>query len=164
MSESEVISLIYAEFLKVLGGSAVLLAALSAFLGKIWINRIANKESQQREQRIAEVRSKLEQQNSELNARLDASIQRSVFVDKLQFEHEYSVYKQAWEALYELRKATLHLRPMMDWIVVGETDEERMTNRINAFVDPFNTYRDIIEKNKVHRTLPGNAAFILRKK
>jgi len=63
---------------------------------------------------------------------------RTVFVDKLQFEHEHAIYKQAWETLYLLLKATLQLRPTIDFFNPDESEEERMNGRMNAFVDPFN--------------------------
>jgi len=45
MTETEIATIVYSELLKVLGGVAVVLAALSAFLGKVWIDRIASRES-----------------------------------------------------------------------------------------------------------------------
>lgn len=148
MTEVEIVTVVYSELLKVLGGAAFVLAALSAFLGKVWINRIANREAQVREERIAEVRASFEQQNDSIRAQLNVAVERTVFVDKLQFEHEYAIYKQAWECLYALRQATLRMRPIMDYVDPKEPKEDRMLSRMNAFVEPFNAYRDLIEKSK----------------
>ncbi len=148
MNQSDIVSLIYFELIKVAGGATVVLAALSAFLGRVWINRIANREAQLRDERLAELKASFDIQNAELKARLDASVQRTVLVDKIQFEHEYTIYKQAWESLFALHKSTLQLRPMMDSIDPSESKQDRMKRRIGAFVAPYNAFRELIEKNK----------------
>lgn len=148
MNETEVVAVVYSELLKVAGGIVVVLGALSAFLGRVWINRIANLETQAREEKLAELRSVFEKQNAELKAKLDVGLQRTVFIDKLQFEHEYTIYKQAWESLVVLRQATLRLRPTFDSTDPNESKEERMKRRKGAFVEPFNACRDAIEKSK----------------
>lgn len=148
MNEIEVVAVVYSELLKVAGGIVVILGALSAFLGRVWINHIANRETQAREEKLAEFRAMFEKQNAELKAKLDVGLQRTVFVDKLQFEHEYTIYKQAWELLDALRQATLRLRPRIDSVDPNESKEELMKRRIGAFVEPFNAYRDVIEKSK----------------
>ena len=148
MNQIDIITLIYSELLKVAGGAAVVLAGLSAFLGRVWINRIANREAQLREVRLAEIRDSFDKQNAELKARLDAGVQRTVLVDKIQFEHEYTIYKQAWESLFALQRATLQLRPIMDSLDPNESKEDRMKRRIGAFVAPYNAFRELIEKNK----------------
>ncbi len=59
METSEIVTLVYKELLKVAGGAAVVIGALSAFLGKVWISRIANAESQKREAAITELKAQL---------------------------------------------------------------------------------------------------------
>jgi hypothetical protein len=148
MDHAEVVAVVYGELLKVAGGAIVLLGALSAFLGRVWINRIANREAQVRDEKLAEVRASFERHNTELKARLDAAVQRTVFVDKLQFEHEYEIYKQAWGCLFSLQQATLQLRPTFDMVDVAESREDRMKRRMGKFVAPYNAYLEVIEKNK----------------
>lgn len=148
MLSQEVVSLIYQELLKVVGGAAVVLAGLSVFLSKVWSQRIARHEGEARDRRIAELKSQLDGQAAEMKAKLDVVVQRTVHVSKLQFEHEYEIYRAAWERLVSLRQATLSLRPTMDWIDSNETKEERMQKRIEAFREPHNTLLDVVEKNK----------------
>lgn len=148
MPSNEVIAVVYQELLKVAGGATVLLAALSVFLSKIWVERIARREGEDRDRRISELRSKIDAQAAELKAKLDASVQRTVHVSKLQFEHEYGIYKAAWERLFALRQATLSLRPTLDLYDPQETKEARMQKRMNAFTEPYNAFLDIVEKNK----------------
>lgn len=148
MPPNEVIALIYQELIKVAGGATVLLAALSIFLSKVWSERIARREGEDRDRRISELKSKIDAQAAELKAKLDATVQRTVHVSKLQFEHEYEIYKSAWERLFALRQATLSLRPTLDRYDPKETKEERMQRRMNAFAEPYNAFLDIVEKNK----------------
>ncbi|MBH2016811.1 MAG: hypothetical protein I8H88_10025 [Burkholderiales bacterium] len=148
MQDSEVVSLIYSELLKVAGGAAVVLAGLSVFLSKIWAERIARREGEERDKRITELKAQLDQQAVVLKLRMDAALQKTVHVSKLQFEHEYQIYKLAWEQLFSLRQATLSLRPVMDRFDLNESKEDRMRARMQAFTVPYNAFLDVIEKNK----------------
>jgi hypothetical protein len=148
MTESDTVSIVYSELIKVVGGATVVLAALSAFLGKVWAERIARREGEARDRRIGDLKAQIDQQAAELKAKLDASVQRTVHVSKLQFEHEYQIYRSAWEILFALRQATLSLRPIMDHIDPKETKEDRMNKRRLAFASPYNSFLDIIEKSK----------------
>ena len=148
MSDTDVIALIYQELLKVAAGATLILAALSAFLGKIWIGRIVNREMQRREAAIAELKAQLDKQASEFKAKLDVAIQRTVLVDKVQFEHEYEIYKKAWVRLFALQRATLQLRPTLDHIDPSESKEERMRRRIGNVREPYNEFSSHVETTK----------------
>lgn len=159
MNTADVAQIVYQELLKVAGGAAIVLAALSAFLGKIWIARIANRESQRRETEVAQLRSQLDRQSTELKAQLDrqgaelkaqldVSVQRTVFVDKLQFEHEYSIYKQAWKRLFALQQTTLAIRPTFDRIDPNESKEERIRRRLGSVAAPYNEFSKLVECNR----------------
>lgn len=148
MPPYEVVALTYQELIKVVGGATVLLAGLSIFLSKVWSERIARKEGEERDRRIAELNARIDGQAAEMRAKLDVAVQRTVHVSRLQFEHEYEIYKAAWERLFFLRQATLSLRPIMDWVDPGETKEQRKQKRMNAFREPYNAFLDVVEKNK----------------
>ena len=148
MSQTVVIAIVYQELLKVAGGATLLLAALSAFLSKVWIARIANREAQQREAAIAELKAQFDKQATELKSKLDVATQRTVLVDKVRFEHEYEIYKKAWELLFALQRATLQLRPTLDHIDPSESKEERMQRRIGNVQGPYNEFSLHIEITK----------------
>ena len=148
VNELEVTTIVYAELLKVVGGAAVVIAALSAFLGRIWAERIARREAHVLDEKLAAMKAAFEREHSELKAHLDVSGQRRILVDRVQFEHEYEIYKQAWAALFALKQVTLQLRPMLDHIDPSESREDRMKRRIGDFVKPFNSYLEIVEVNK----------------
>jgi hypothetical protein len=148
VDDSAVISIVYSELLKVVGGAAIVVAGFSAFLGKVWADRVAGKEARIRDEKLADLKASFERQNTELKARLDVSGQRQVLVDRVQFEHEYEIYKQAWAALVKLRQVTLQMRPTLDHIDVSESKEDRMKRRIGDFIAPFNSFSEIVEANK----------------
>ena len=148
MNNADVVKIVYEELLKVAGGVSVLVAALSAFLGKIWIERIANRERQRSDEKLARLQSQLDKQGDELRAKLDVGVQRTVLVDKVQFEHEYEIYRQAWERMVALRSAVLRVRPMLDQVDPKESKEERVARRIGECREPYNAFLEIIEKSK----------------
>jgi hypothetical protein len=148
MQHSEIVALIYTELLKVAGGATVVIAAFSGLLGKIWIDRIARREATIRDEKLAELKADLDRTTAQLQARLNVNVQRSVNVDKVQFEHEYATYRSVWECLFQLQIATLSLRPIMDRHDATETEEQRVQRRISEFVTPFNAYSKMVEANK----------------
>lgn len=48
MDHTTIVTIVYQELLKVIGGATVVIAALSAFLGHVWANRIAAREARVR--------------------------------------------------------------------------------------------------------------------
>ena len=62
MITSDIIAIVYPELLKVVGGVTVILAALFAFLGKTWLERISRKENELRDTKIAELNAQLVRQ------------------------------------------------------------------------------------------------------
>jgi hypothetical protein len=132
------------QIMTLLGGITVVLAALFGFIGKIWLSRIIEKEKNKLQTKILKIQNDL----SVTNRKLEAELQRSVHVDKTQFDHEFKIYKEVWAALVDLRTATQRLRPTLDYVDPKQPKEELMRERIAAFAEPFNGYLDIIEKNK----------------
>lgn len=137
----------------------VVLVSLGAFLGRVWSARIANNETAMREAAIAKLRgeidkyqaefkAQLDRQATEFKAQIDISAQKAIFIDKTQFEHEYEIYKLAWEKLVVMQQATLKLRPLLDYIDHNETKAQRMSRRIGDLTEPYNEYSALIEKNK----------------
>ncbi|CAH8202727.1 hypothetical protein [Vibrio aestuarianus] len=134
----------YYEVIELLGGMTIVLGALFAFIGKIWLSRVVerNKHELSTELRM------LEKDLNAANQKLDAQLQHSVFVSQVQFDREYKIYGEAWGHLVELKIATSQLRPLLDYINPEQTEEERKKERYDKFVDPFNEFSSHIEKNK----------------
>jgi hypothetical protein len=113
----------------VLGG-VLSSAAMFRWLGE----RILAKEKATHEKTLEEMKS---QYARELE-RLKAEIDRSVFVTRAQSETEFDAYKQAFEALAQVRIAMGMTRPMFSVNPEGETDEarrKRLFVRLGQLVD-----------------------------
>lgn len=117
------------EILGLLGGASVVITGLIAYLGNT---------------RLEAFKSNLAVANNKINAFID----RSTHVSKAQFDKEFGVYQEIWEAMIPLRQSTLTLRPMLDQTDPNQPEEERIKERLQKFGPAFMTYRDIIEKNK----------------
>ncbi|HAS6208304.1 TPA: hypothetical protein I7245_21155 [Vibrio vulnificus] len=79
----------------VLGGQTVVLGALFAFLGKIAINRINNKEISKANQSLAKLQSDLQKHSTRLSERNESV----VHTNKYLIEVEYNYYQKIWAAL-----------------------------------------------------------------
>jgi hypothetical protein len=148
MLDSEVVAIVYSELLKIAGGATVVLAGLSIFLSKLWSERIARREGEQRDRHIAELKAQLDQQAALVKARLDASVQRRIHVSKMQFDHEYEIYRLAWEKLFALRNETSSYRFVLEEFDPNESKHDWMSRRVKAFQDQYTAFLDVIEKNK----------------
>jgi len=135
MASNTVISL--QEIAAVLGGYTVVLGALFAFLGRVWVLRIVERE-----------KYSLQRQLDETNRKLQAELDRDLHISKTQFDNEFTNYKSIWVCLVDLRSSTLQIRPMLDYIDPNESKEDRLKLRLEKFRDSFNALREQIEKNK----------------
>lgn len=120
-----------------LGGYTLVVGALAAFLGRIWVFRIVERE-----------KFALQRQLDHTNRVLQADLDHRVHISKTQFDSEFANYKEIWALLVDLRMKTLRLRPMLDYVEPGETQQERLTKRLKEFGPAFTALRDTVEKNK----------------
>jgi hypothetical protein len=130
------------------GGSLIVTGALATWLGSVWKDRIAANEAEKREQRLAEVKASIERENAEQMARLGAGLEHLTLVDRIRFEHEYEVYKQAWALLVPLREAVLGIRPVVDYVDPAVPYEDRLNSRLAAVAEAFNAFLVVVEANK----------------
>jgi hypothetical protein len=123
--------------LTALGGYAVVLAALFAFIGKLWLSRIVERE-----------RNSLQRQLDETNRRLQAQLDQDLHIGKTQFDMELSNYRSIWASLVDLRTATLSIRPVMDSYDPKESKEERQMRRQTKAHEAFISVQEHVEKSK----------------
>lgn len=79
---------------------------------------------------------------------IKAKLEHSVFISKLQFENEFNIYKEIWNSLVDLRNATLRLRPVYEKTDSEMTEEEIKLAKLNLFVERYNDFYEVLEKNK----------------
>lgn len=148
MQPADVVTVVYAELLKVAGGATLIIAALSAFISKIWIDRITKAEGLKRDRELLELRMELERASAELKSARDIASQRHVLVDKVQFEHEYSIYRDAWSKLYALRQTTLRLRSIVQQRPLSELSPEDVQVKVLEFMEPYRAFQNVVAINR----------------
>lgn len=137
MEDSSAVTATLGQLIATLGGYAVVLAGLFAFVGKIWVSRIIERE-----------RSVLQHQLDETNKRLQFELDRDLHVGKAQFDLEISNYKAIWACLVDLRTATLAIRPVMDFHDPNESKEDRQKRRLLKAREALVSVQEQVEKNK----------------
>jgi hypothetical protein len=134
------------ELLLYFGGAQIALAALVGFLGRVWLNRI-------RERDKGSVLSKIEELKADLaatNERLRSTLEKGVHIHRVQFDAEFAAYRDVWDGLVEIANAALKLRPAMDRVPLSK--EERDAERMRRLQDFDNANR--LFRQKVHKMRP----------
>ncbi len=99
------------------GGGAVLIFALSSWLGKVWANRILEKDRARYEKEMEDFRQRGAKQQ---------------FVHQLQFEKEFDIYYKLWGRLIKLGRAADRFRPGLH-TSDGKSPEEHMKDFKTAY-------------------------------
>ena len=129
--------------LMVFGGVQLVLTSLVAWLGKVWLNRIHERDK-------GEILSAVEKLKADLaatNQRLQATLDKGLHVHRVQFDVEYGAYRDVWDSLVDIANCALKLRPAMDTIP-NDRDAERR-RRLEEF-DAANR----VFAQKVHKMRP----------
>jgi len=126
-------------------GKNTLLVGLAAYLGKLWATSIAQREQ-------AELDTKLEQIKSDIqkaNQRLDARLQKSIHVHRVQFEKEFEIYLGLSSSLVKLRNSFFslnrNLRPIHDDPVERK---KYWDEQAKDFITSYTDFRDVVDNNK----------------
>jgi hypothetical protein len=119
-----------------LGGGAMVLA-LSTWLGRVWANRILEKD-RARYQREAQKSLQL----------LRDRIERGQFAHRLQFETEFKVYRELWDKVARVKSAAMALRPIVDIVPRDKTPEQLKEERLAALSESFKPFKECYICNK----------------
>jgi len=120
-----------------LGGAGIVLAGLSGWLGEVWINRLLENDKLRYGTKLEEVRNALDARIRKLQAGID----RTVLVHRLQFETEFKALRDVWAKTATVRSTMAHVRPMLDEVPAGETLDQnarREAARLTRFVEANN--------------------------
>ena len=107
---------------------STIICALIILLGKIWLEK-------QLQSQITDNEAKLKS--------IQAELDKSNHVHRIQFEKEFQIYEEIWSKLLELRNKTLSLRPVMDTYNPNETEEDRKKRRLDDFSEAVNEFTKI---------------------
>lgn len=120
-----------------LGGAGAVLFTLSGFLGKIWANRIMEKEKAELDKDIEKYKNKLD---TELQ-RLSFANDRAIHVSKNQYEKEFQFYTEIWESLIELTNRTLNLFPLMENVPKDQEELKKFKIvKYDEYMKAYNQY------------------------
>lgn len=128
---------ISATILLSLGGAGAIILACSTWLGKVWANRIMEKEKAQYILELENIKNTLQGQR-----------EKGLYIHRVQFEKEFEIYQEIWQSLVPAYEDVIALRPMLDRIDPQQSEEERISTRLDAFAKSFEPFRKIVHKHK----------------
>ncbi len=116
----------------VAGGIAVpIVVGLSTWLGKVWANRILEKD-----------RIRYQTQMESLLEDLRTRESKELLVHRLQFEKEFEIYRQLWTAVLALGRATREFRDLK----IGKAKSQGET--LKEFADAFDGLNTVVFDNR----------------
>ena len=80
--------------------------------------------------------------------KLETEAEAKRLVHRIQFEKEFAIYNDMWGKLIEVRNATAALRPMLDYVDKGKTEDEIRMDRLTKLQDKFNEAVRIFDHNR----------------
>lgn len=126
-----------------IGGSSVIILGLSGWLGKVWASRILESEKKRHNLEIEEFKGRLSKEINVVNSMID----KSVYVTKLQYDKEFSIYLEIWEKLADCVLYTKNLYPIYDQVPISEDDlEKHNIRKWEQYVSAYNDYSNVIIK------------------
>ncbi|HBL85173.1 MAG: hypothetical protein A2Y17_01385 [Clostridiales bacterium GWF2_38_85] len=127
-----------------LGGSGIVLFGLSSWLGKVWANRILEKEKHQYDIEIENYKAKLETELSKINILYE----RASYISKAQYDNEIRIYINIWNDMHNCIMNTLSLYKIMEDVPLDEKVKQDFNfKKYSTFVSSYNSFLDTIEKN-----------------
>lgn len=139
----EIFEIITAVLISLGGGGAIVLA-LSSWLGKVWANRILEKEKKEHQLEIENYKSQL---SISLN-KINSINERALHISKAQYDKEFDIYQDIWEKLHDCIVATLNLYPMFESIPVDDDKKEEWEKtKYEYYLEKYNLYSRTIDRH-----------------
>src|SRR5690606_1781753 len=145
MSFADVAS-IAAAILVALGGGGAIVLLLSNWLGRVWADRLMQRERARHDSELERLRADLRQRSDAELERLRTNLGKTVHVHRLQFETEFTAYRDIWKELVEAKAMVLALRRMLDSYDPAENEQQRMQRRLAEFGSRYNAFAKAIEQ------------------
>ena len=80
--------------------------------------------------------------------RLETEAEAKRLIHKIQFEKEFSIYSEMWGKLVDVKNATAELRPIMDQLDSGKTEDEIKMERLIKLQNSFNEAARLFQHNR----------------
>ncbi|ELA9846703.1 hypothetical protein KIT90_25585 [Vibrio sp. B172a] len=135
---------LFNQFVVIMGGTSVVLAALFGLIGKLWLSVVIEKYKGSINKELSKLKVELDKSSK----RYEAQLSKITYVSQVQFDHEYQIYSKVWSSLVELKVATEKLRPFMDYIDPNQTEDARKFERLKAFAKPYSEFSIMLETHK----------------
>ena len=126
------------------GGTGAIILGLSNWIGKIWMNKFAEKHRVKYER-------ELEVYRTELNARLnkfDKLQEKALYISKVNYDNEYKIYMEIWQKLINCISDTnfLYPRGLVNVPIDKDEYEKYQEDKYKKYSDSYNDYSNCIEK------------------
>jgi hypothetical protein len=151
MSASDVFRLAGAVLFSV-GGGGGLIIAFSSWLGRVWADRMLDQVRAKYARALEEIRLKytesLARVSNELdgaNRKLQAELDRTIHVYRVQFEIEFQALTDIWKAVSTLRSQIADLRPSMSVNSPDEDPEGKLQERFTILHEALTALQQAID-------------------
>jgi hypothetical protein len=121
-----------------LGGSSVIIIGLSSWLGKIWANRIFEKERSKYEIDLEDYKKEI---NKEMQ-KLRTYDEKALHMSKIQYDKEFEIYQDIWKAQIDCFIASNFLFPKEENI---EYTPNQRSTKLSEYIDTLNKYLRVIQ-------------------
>lgn len=128
----DVMKIVGATLLSV-GGGGLVVMAMSSWLGKVWAQRLMQKDIAKHATDLEALKSKLEGMNKKVQAELD----KTVYVHRVQFETEFKALSDIWNKVSTVRQALAGLRPQLEII---SPEKDTAVVQMDKFERKFNKF------------------------
>lgn len=127
-----------------LGGGGAIVFGLSSWIGKVWANRILEKEKAEHSKEIEHYKSELNKELQRVNAIQD----KALYISKAQYDNEYRIYQEIWEKMFNCVMHTKMLYPQGLQTVPSDPDEfeKYQLEKYKKHAESFNSYLSIIDR------------------
>ncbi len=127
-----------------LGGGGAIVLALSSWLGKVWANRILEREKAEHAKEIESYKSDLKK---ELDA-INAIKEKALYISKAQYDDEYKICQVLWDKMFDCCLSAAFLFPRFIVRVPIEKVEKAQyhKDKFNEFVNTYNDYLKSLDR------------------
>jgi hypothetical protein len=126
-----------------LGGGSLIVAALSSWLGKVWADRLMQRDRAKYSEELEKLRSSLEQSQR----LLQGEIEKTIFVTKTHFETEFRILREIWHEVSVVRASMSQLRPKVGIVDIRQTKEERLAECFQAYAPDVLKLVQTVDRN-----------------
>jgi len=132
------------------GGAGAVLFGLSSWLGKVWANKILEQDRKKYAEELEAVKEKhaanLSRLNGELeamNRRLQAELDKTIHIYRVQFETEFKALLDIWRTAVAVRSAIVGLRPQMGF--AEDNPDAAFLARFNDFLLKLHGFKAAVD-------------------